>query len=76
MNWSSKPSANARDKLVRKHCDAIAVNDVGGERGFGTGANALVLLWGTDGRRDLGTGSKRELAARLWDAIVDLKKSG
>ncbi|MBV8579647.1 MAG: bifunctional phosphopantothenoylcysteine decarboxylase/phosphopantothenate--cysteine ligase CoaBC [Candidatus Eremiobacteraeota bacterium] len=67
---------NARDKLVRKHCDAIAVNDVGGERGFGTGANALVLLWGTDGRRDLGTGSKRELAARLWDAIVDLKKSG
>ena len=68
--------ANAREKLVRKHLDAIAVNDVGGERGFGTGANALVLLWGTDGRRDLGTGSKRELAARLWDAIVDLKKSG
>jgi len=67
---------NAREKLVRKHLDAIAVNDVGGERGFGTGANALVLLWGTDGRRDLGTGSKRELAARLWDAIVDLKKSG
>ncbi|MBV9408386.1 MAG: bifunctional phosphopantothenoylcysteine decarboxylase/phosphopantothenate--cysteine ligase CoaBC [Candidatus Eremiobacteraeota bacterium] len=68
--------ANAREKLARKHLDAIAVNDVGGERGFGTGANALVLLWGTDGRRDLGTGSKRELAARLWDAIVDLKKPG
>ncbi|MBV8749997.1 MAG: bifunctional phosphopantothenoylcysteine decarboxylase/phosphopantothenate--cysteine ligase CoaBC [Candidatus Eremiobacteraeota bacterium] len=67
--------ANAREKLARKHLDAIAVNDVGGERGFGTGANALVLLWGTDGRRDLGTGSKRELAARLWDAIVALKKS-
>lgn len=68
--------ANAREKLVRKRLDAIAVNDVGGERGFGTGENALVLLWGTDGRRDLGTGSKRELAARLWDALVELKKRG
>jgi phosphopantothenoylcysteine decarboxylase/phosphopantothenate--cysteine ligase len=65
---------NAREKLVRKRLDAIAVNDVGGERGFGTGENALVLLWGSDGRRDLGNGSKRELAARLWDAIVELKR--
>jgi phosphopantothenoylcysteine decarboxylase/phosphopantothenate--cysteine ligase len=66
---------HAREKLVRKHLDAIAVNDVGGERGFGTGPNALVLLWGAEGRRDLGTGSKGELAARLWDAIVELKKA-
>ncbi|HTJ24568.1 MAG TPA: bifunctional phosphopantothenoylcysteine decarboxylase/phosphopantothenate--cysteine ligase CoaBC [Candidatus Limnocylindria bacterium] len=65
---------HAREKLARKQLDAIAVNDVGGERGFGTGENALVLLWGTQGRRDLGSGSKRELAARLWDALVELKK--
>ena len=64
---------NAREKLVRKHLDAIAVNDVGGERGFGERDNALVLLWGTDGRKDLGHGSKRELAARLLDAIVELR---
>jgi phosphopantothenoylcysteine decarboxylase / phosphopantothenate---cysteine ligase len=64
---------NAREKLVRKRLDAIAVNDVGGERGFGAGPNALVLLWGEHGRKDLGAGSKRELAARLWDAIVELK---
>ena len=69
QNWE----ANAREKLARKRLDAIAVNDVGGERGFGTGENALVLLWGSDGRRDLGRGSKRELAARLWDAIVALR---
>jgi phosphopantothenoylcysteine decarboxylase/phosphopantothenate--cysteine ligase len=67
--------ANAREKLARKHLDAIAVNDVGGERGFGERPNALVLLWGSDGRKDLGTGSKRELAARLWDAIVTLKSA-
>ena len=46
-----------------------------GERGFGEQANTLVLLWGADGRKDLGTGSKRELAARLWDAIVALKSA-
>jgi phosphopantothenoylcysteine decarboxylase / phosphopantothenate---cysteine ligase len=67
--------ANAREKLARKHLDAIAVNDVGGERGFGAVDNALVLLWGSDGRQDLGSGSKRELAARLWDAIVALKNA-
>ncbi len=65
--------ANAREKLARKHLDAIAVNDVAGERGFGTGANALTVLWGTDGRRDLGAGSKRELATRLWDTICELR---
>jgi phosphopantothenoylcysteine decarboxylase / phosphopantothenate---cysteine ligase len=65
--------ANAREKLARKHLDAIVVNDVRGERGFGAVPNALVLLWGEHGRKDLGSGSKRELAARLWDAILELK---
>ena len=67
--------ANAREKLARKQLDAIAVNDVGGERGFGEQPNALVLLWGSDGRKDLGAGSKRELAARLWDAIATLRQA-
>jgi phosphopantothenoylcysteine decarboxylase/phosphopantothenate--cysteine ligase len=65
--------ANAREKLVRKHLDAIAVNDVGGERGFGPGDNALVVLWGTDGRRALPRSSKHELAIALWDTIVELR---
>ena len=65
--------ANARAKIASKQLDAIAVNDVGDQRGFGAVDNALVLLWGTDGRKDLGSGSKRELAARLWDAILELK---
>ncbi len=66
--------ARAREKLRRKHLDAIAVNDVSGERGFGTGENALVLLWGDDGRRDLGAGEKSALAARLLDAIEELMR--
>lgn len=66
--------ARAREKLRRKHLDAIAVNDVRGERGFGTGENSLVLLWGNDGRRDLGTARKAELAARLLDAVEELMR--
>jgi phosphopantothenoylcysteine decarboxylase/phosphopantothenate--cysteine ligase len=65
--------ANAREKLRTKHLDAIAVNDVSGEAGFGLGDNALVLLWGADGRRDLGRASKRELARAMWDALLDLR---
>ncbi|MGA8534193.1 MAG: bifunctional phosphopantothenoylcysteine decarboxylase/phosphopantothenate--cysteine ligase CoaBC [Candidatus Tumulicola sp.] len=63
---------NAREKLTRKHLDAIAVNDVRDERGFGTGENALVLLWKAGGRRDLGRGDKTLLAARLLDAAEEL----
>jgi phosphopantothenoylcysteine decarboxylase/phosphopantothenate--cysteine ligase len=63
---------NAREKLRGKRLDAIAVNDVGGERGFGTGSNALTLLWGDDGRRQLGSAEKPELASRLLDAIEEL----
>jgi len=65
--------ANGREKLRKKHLDAIAVNDVSGEAGFGTGDNALVLLWGEDGRRDLGRASKPELARALWDALLELR---
>ncbi len=61
---------HARAKLAAKHLDLIAVNDVGADgSGFGTGDNALVLLWAPDGRLDLGSGAKGALAHRLWDAI-------
>ncbi|MHB8196373.1 MAG: bifunctional phosphopantothenoylcysteine decarboxylase/phosphopantothenate--cysteine ligase CoaBC, partial [Vulcanimicrobiaceae bacterium] len=59
----------ARAKCAQKGLDAIAVNDVSGERGFGPGENALVLLWGQDGRLDLGRASKPVLAARLLDEV-------
>jgi phosphopantothenoylcysteine decarboxylase/phosphopantothenate--cysteine ligase len=59
---------NAREKLVRKRLDAIAVNDVSGTAGFGPGESDLRLLFAR-GASDLGHGSKRELARRLWDAV-------
>jgi len=48
------------------------VNDVRGERGFGTGDNELVLLWGDDGRASSGRSDKKALAARLLDAVEEL----
>ena len=68
--------AHAREKLRAKGLDAIAVNDVSRtDAGFGTGDNELVVLWGETGRRDLGRASKRELARRLWDALLEIRKS-
>ncbi|MDQ2681344.1 MAG: bifunctional phosphopantothenoylcysteine decarboxylase/phosphopantothenate--cysteine ligase CoaBC [Candidatus Eremiobacteraeota bacterium] len=64
--------ANAREKLERKHLDAIAVNDVTAERGFGMKENTLALLWATNGRAELGTARKSVLAARLIDRVTEL----
>lgn len=62
---------NARAKLRAKNLDAIAVNDVSRpDGGFGLGGNELTLLWGEDGRLALGRASKRELARRMWDALL------
>jgi phosphopantothenoylcysteine decarboxylase/phosphopantothenate--cysteine ligase len=71
---TSEIEAHAREKLERKHLDAIAVNDVSAEgSGFGRGANELVLLWPGGGREALGRASKPELAARLWDALLRVR---
>jgi phosphopantothenoylcysteine decarboxylase/phosphopantothenate--cysteine ligase len=64
--------AHARDKLSKKHLDVIFVNDIRGESAYGTGENTLTMLWGKDGRRELGTARKNVLAARLLDAIEEL----
>lgn len=68
--------ANAREKLVRKNLDAIVVNDVSGQRGWGDQRNMLTVLWGTSGRRELGEASKPVLASRLWDCITELAQDG
>ena len=67
---------NAREKMMRKHLDAIVANDVSGGRGFGAQRNSLTVLWGTEGRRDLGEGSKEVLAGRLLDCILSDVTSG
>jgi phosphopantothenoylcysteine decarboxylase / phosphopantothenate---cysteine ligase len=70
---TNEHETNAREKLMRKGLHAIVVNDVRGERGFGVGENSLTLLW-KDGRKELGTANKPELASRLLDAIEELRR--
>ena len=65
---------HAREKLRTKHLDAIAVNDVSGGAGFGTGDDEIVLLWGERERLPLGRGSKRALARAMWDALASLRE--
>lgn len=65
--------AHAREKLMRKNLDAIAVNDVSQpSSGFGTGENELILLW-DGGREPLGRAPKRALARSLWDALLRVR---
>jgi phosphopantothenoylcysteine decarboxylase/phosphopantothenate--cysteine ligase len=66
--------SNAREKLERKHLDAIVVNDVSGGRGFGTGANTVAVLSPGGARVAIGPLSKRALAAALWDTFLALRR--
>ena len=59
-----------RRKLARKGCDLLAVNAVGWEQGFELPHNELVVL-GADGEiRARVSGTKRETAEGLLDAIL------
>ena len=52
----------------------IALNDVSvSGSGFGTGENEIVLLSRDGGRESLGRASKRELARRMWDALLRVR---
>jgi phosphopantothenoylcysteine decarboxylase/phosphopantothenate--cysteine ligase len=59
-----------RQKLARKGCDLIVVNDVGGGAVFGAADNQAVIL-GADGAEvDVPLGSKGALAHAIWDQVV------
>ena len=60
-----------RRKLARKGVDLLAVNAVGWSAGFESGENELLVL-DADGRVVAeSSGSKREVAERLLDAVLD-----
>ena len=67
---------HARAKLVRKGCDLLVANEVGGGLAFGTDANTVHLLFapglGAPADRAAGPASKREIAAAVWDGVEEL----
>jgi phosphopantothenoylcysteine decarboxylase/phosphopantothenate--cysteine ligase len=68
--------ANARKKLAAKNLDLIVANDVTAEgAGFGGETNAVVLLRRDGQRRDVPLASKREVADRILDEVIALRKA-
>lgn len=64
---------NARDKLVRKHCDMIIANDVSQAGiGFDSDHNQVLLVYPNHSEA-LPTASKHALSLQLVDAIVALR---
>ncbi|MEY9213044.1 bifunctional phosphopantothenoylcysteine decarboxylase/phosphopantothenate--cysteine ligase CoaBC [Thermobifida halotolerans] len=62
---------HGRDKLRRKGCDLLVVNQVGDGRAFGTPDNQAVVL-GPDGLAvDIPRGPKEDLADRVWDLVAE-----
>ncbi|MFT3707982.1 MAG: bifunctional phosphopantothenoylcysteine decarboxylase/phosphopantothenate--cysteine ligase CoaBC [Archangium sp.] len=60
----------AKGKLEKKKLDFIVANDVSRPgSGFGTDTNAVSLI-GADGSVVFVQGTKREVAARIWDAVA------
>jgi len=63
----------APDKLRRKGADLLVANDVAEPgSGFGTDTNRVVILSADGSRDDLPLLTKREVAERLLDRVVDL----
>ncbi|WP_344400318.1 phosphopantothenoylcysteine decarboxylase, partial [Promicromonospora sukumoe] len=63
---------HGRAKARRKGADLIAVNAVGSGRGFGTESNEVTILDGAGDVVGLASGTKREVADALWDAVTKL----
>jgi phosphopantothenoylcysteine decarboxylase/phosphopantothenate--cysteine ligase len=62
--------ANGRDKLARKGCDLLVVNEVGDQRGFEAADNEAVIL-GADGSETVVPhGPKDRLAHVVWDLVA------
>jgi phosphopantothenoylcysteine decarboxylase/phosphopantothenate--cysteine ligase len=62
--------AHGRDKLARKGCDLLVVNDVGDGRAFDTPDNAAVVLGADGSETRVALGPKDMLADVVWDLVA------
>jgi phosphopantothenoylcysteine decarboxylase/phosphopantothenate--cysteine ligase len=66
--------ANAQRKLIEKGVDLIVANDVAAESvGFAHDTNAVTMLSIQRAARTVPLRSKAEIAAAVWDEILDLR---
>jgi phosphopantothenoylcysteine decarboxylase/phosphopantothenate--cysteine ligase len=62
--------ANGRDKLRRKGCDLLVVNEVGERRTFGSAENEAVVLAADGVETQVPHGPKEALADTVWDLVA------
>ncbi|WP_406859707.1 bifunctional phosphopantothenoylcysteine decarboxylase/phosphopantothenate--cysteine ligase CoaBC [Streptomyces sp. HUAS MG47] len=62
--------ANGRDKLRRKGCDLLVVNEVGERKTFGQEENEAVILATDGGETPVPYGPKEALAETVWDLVA------
>jgi phosphopantothenoylcysteine decarboxylase/phosphopantothenate--cysteine ligase len=64
---------HGRDKLARKGCDLLVVNEVGADKTFGQDDNTVhILRRGSSHVVDAGPASKEAVAAAVWDAVQEI----
>ena len=64
--------AHGREKLARKGCDLLVVNDVSGDRVFGRSHNEVVILGRGGTETPVAMADKSAVADAIWDAVVGL----
>ncbi|MFF4173442.1 bifunctional phosphopantothenoylcysteine decarboxylase/phosphopantothenate--cysteine ligase CoaBC [Streptomyces sp. NPDC001744] len=62
--------ANGREKLRRKGCDLLVVNEVGERRTFGSEENEAVVLAADGTETPVPYGPKEALAETVWDLVL------
>lgn len=67
---------NARKKLKSKNLDLIVANDLSQQgAGFGTDTNSVIMIERSGARNQIPTTTKAEVADRILDKIVELRKT-
>lgn len=61
--------ANGREKLRRKGCDLLVVNEVGERKTFGSEENEAVVLAADGAETPVPHGPKEALADTVWDLV-------
>ena len=62
--------SNAREKIQRKGCDLLVVNQVGWDQGFGTESNAVTVIGSRGDILDTAAGTKLSVADTILDCIT------
>jgi phosphopantothenoylcysteine decarboxylase/phosphopantothenate--cysteine ligase len=61
---------NGREKITRKGCDLLGVNEVGPDRAFGSANNEAVVIAADGAEVAVPYGPKAQLADLLWDLVA------